>query len=139
MIDLGVSEAKQIYYKTPLPSFEDKLITLYKCAISMLQNVPTLEREIMENLIWTHTPMLAWYNSHMEENVLSLQKRTTEAMYNAIVPLNKYLETYQPYQEFIELEIDEYIANLKSKKVTLEEFENEIQFHLKKQEEIEIT
>ncbi len=79
MIDLGVGEGKKIGYKTQLSLFEEKLVTLFKNAISQLQNVPTLEREIMENLIWTHTPVLASVHQ-MEQGVTNIQKRISEAI-----------------------------------------------------------
>lgn len=79
MIDLGVVEGKKIAYKTNLSLFEEKLIALFKNSISQLQNVATLEREIMENLIWTHTPVLASVHQ-MEQGVLNIQKRISDAI-----------------------------------------------------------
>ncbi len=54
-------------------------------------------------------------------------------------PLNAYRDTYNIYSEFLELDIDEYIGKLRSKKISLEEIEAEINSHLVKQDEIELT
>jgi dynein heavy chain len=139
MIDMGILDGKKIIYRTPLSTFEEKLVSLYKNPIGFLQSVPTLERDIMENLIWTHTPMLVWYNTHMEEAVTSIQKRITDAISSALVPITSYLETFNSYKEFLELDIESYINNLKLNKIPLEQYEAEVQAHLRKQEEIEMN
>ena len=82
MIDLGVQD-NRITYNTSLTVFEEKLIAVYIQALGMLQNVPSLEREIMENLIWTHTPMLASVH-HMEDKVINIQNRISKAISNQL-------------------------------------------------------
>ncbi len=136
MIDLGVID-NRIQFTTPLRLYEEKLINLYKLSISQLQNVPTLEREIMENLIWTHTPMLASVH-HMEDKVIGIQTRITLAVEDALRPLNKYLETYGIHKDLMELNVEEYTKKYRESKHSLEQFKEEILSHLKKQEDIDM-
>jgi dynein heavy chain len=136
VIDLGVIDNK-IAFITPLHAYEDKLVSLYKQAISLLQNIPSLEREIMENLIWTHTPLLASVHP-MAEPVQLIQKRISAAMQRALLPVQQYLATFETYREFMQLDIEDYIQQFKQHKHKLEDYHQELLFHLKKQEEIEM-
>jgi hypothetical protein len=115
---------------------EERLITLYKTVLGLLQNIPTLERDIMENLIWTHTPMLASVH-HMEDTVMAMQTRISKAIANAVGPLNAYLDTFKPYAELLEINVENYIDNFKQTKHTLEEMKELITFHVNQQREIE--
>lgn len=79
-VDLGVIDNK-ICYTTALGGFEEKLNNIIKQALGMLQNFPSIEREIMENLMWTHTPVLASVH-HLEEGVINIQTRISKAISN---------------------------------------------------------
>lgn len=66
MVDLGVQDNK-ITYTTQIATIAERLIALYTNALGMLHNIPTLEREIMESLIWTHTPSLSSVHPQVRE------------------------------------------------------------------------
>eukprot|EP01116_Phalansterium_solitarium_P017128 TRINITY_DN413_c0_g1_i5.p1 TRINITY_DN413_c0_g1~~TRINITY_DN413_c0_g1_i5.p1 ORF type:complete len:4163 (-),score=2181.62 TRINITY_DN413_c0_g1_i5:539-13027(-) len=134
MIDLSVVDS-QVAYMTPPKAFEEKLIALYVQALSGLQNIPTLEREIMENLIWTHTPKLA--SVHPNEVEYTIKARIQKALVECLVPLHAYMDTYETYREFLALDVAAYVQKFKSEKHPLKDYEEEISAQLEKQEEIE--
>ena len=65
--------------------------------------------------------------------------RWADKLDDSLVPLKKYLETYDSNKEILEINIESYIKKWREVKHSLEEFKTEIKFHMKKQEEIEMT
>lgn len=128
----------QITYSYPLQQFSEKLISLYHHALTLLQNIPTLEREIMESLIWTHTPILASVH-HMEDGVKRIDNRIIKAMERSIQPLRDYLSVFESYKELLASNVDDYIKRFKEAKHPLEYYRQEISMHLQKQEEIDMS
>lgn len=135
MIDLVISN-NAVTYSTPLPLFEEKLLYIIKQVLGMFQNTPTLERELMKHLIWTHTPMLSSVHI-MEDGIVHIQARIQAALSDAVSPLLKYIETFNMYKEFLEMNTETYLQKFKEVKHSLSEYKEEILVHLKKQEEIE--
>ncbi|PRP75973.1 hypothetical protein PROFUN_01689 [Planoprotostelium fungivorum] len=137
MIDLGVHDNK-IVYNTQIATIGEKLTALYHSALSMLHNIPTLEREIMESLIWTHTPSLASVHPQ-EENVLKIQERIMKAVQDSILPLQEYKATYDGYTDLLNINLEDYIAGLKEGQKSLQELREEVITQLKMQEDIEMS
>ena len=98
-------------YNTPLPHFVQGVRKVFDHVSTSIQNIPTIEPMIMENLFWSHTPMLTVAQSSFEK-VDALKEETCACLALTVESLSEYLDTYSSYNEALEHDVQADVDGL---------------------------
>jgi dynein heavy chain len=98
---LGYSSPLESFVKVPLERFDDLM--------RQTQSITRVERVVMRNLFWSYNPMMAAVHPS-EAWVGALRKEVQASLEGSVDPLKKYLKTYEPYLEFLQLDVEAYIT-----------------------------
>ncbi|CAG5132289.1 unnamed protein product, partial [Candidula unifasciata] len=135
LIDL-VIDKDGVHFSTNLSNFEITLINLFDKGIQATQNVPQLEREILQEIFWSGIPLLESVGEH-EPPVEELRSTVRHAIRQALLPLKAYAREYEKYLELINMDINAYIKTYESAGHSAEEAKAEIEKHLREKEVLE--
>ncbi|XP_022110107.1 dynein heavy chain 1, axonemal-like isoform X1 [Acanthaster planci] len=137
LVDLIVDK-EGCHYSTNLNNFETALVGLFDKGIASTQNVPQLEKFVLEDIFWADTPLLESVGEH-EPRVEELRDTIRDAIRKALVPMKAYARAYEQFLELMNLDINEYIKEYDSKEHTAAEVKKEIESHLVQKEILENT
>ncbi|XP_060076356.1 dynein axonemal heavy chain 1-like, partial [Ylistrum balloti] len=137
LVDL-ILDPQGVHYSTNLNSFETMLIGLFDKGIQSTQNIPQLEKYILEDIFWSGTPLLESVGEH-EPPVEELRHNIINAINRALIPLKAYAREYEKHLELMNLDINKYIQEYEATEHTAQEVKNEVEMHLKEKEIIEAT
>ncbi|KAK2152282.1 hypothetical protein LSH36_335g03002 [Paralvinella palmiformis] len=135
LIDL-VIDNQGVHYSTMLTSFESVLVSLFDKGIASTQNVPQLEKFIMEDIFWSGTPLLESVGEH-EPFVEELRQTVRDSIIHSLIPLMAYAKEYEKYLELINLDINKFIKEYEAQNHSAAEVKQEVESHLKEKEIIE--
>ncbi len=107
LVDL-ILDKEGCHYSTNLNNFENALVGLFDKGISSTQNVPQLEKFVLEDIFWADTPLLESVGEH-EPRVEELRDTIRSAIQKALVPMKAYARAYEQFLELMNLDINEYI------------------------------
>ncbi|XP_064629143.1 dynein axonemal heavy chain 1-like isoform X2 [Lineus longissimus] len=134
-IDLMLDTAG-VHYSTNLNSFETVLVALFDKGIASTQNVPQLEKYIMEDIFWSGTPLLESVGEH-EPHVEELRDDVCRAIRKSLFPMKSYAREYEQYLELNNMDINEYIKKYEAEGHTAAEVKKECEDHLLEKEILE--
>jgi len=98
-------------YTTPLLSYKQAVVSAFTRIIADLAGIHHIQRYVMERLFWPD-PVLVGSVSGEEEWCRTLKLTIEESVDMATEPLNKYLEEFESNQEFLNVDVDEYLGGL---------------------------
>ncbi|KNC54636.1 dynein heavy chain 2 [Thecamonas trahens ATCC 50062] len=109
-VDLVVRDG-QLVYSTKPSAFEEVPILLFERAISLIQDLPQLEPEVLQELFWATKPVLESVSRH-DPVVLKLRAAMVGAVARSTGPLDAYLAQYDEYAGLIALDPLEAVRQL---------------------------
>ncbi|KAH8073157.1 dynein light chain binding protein [Aureococcus anophagefferens] len=123
-------------YETPLSQMESCVASAFRHAIKELRAIPHVQRYIMERLFWPRPEMIgavtgekvADFNgveTYREDErwIGDLEESFVTAVRAAIDPARTYLDCFHQWEDFLNLEVDEYVAGLTHAQLNDEEVE----------------
>ncbi|KAK7907430.1 hypothetical protein WMY93_016042 [Mugilogobius chulae] len=99
LVDL-VLDQTGVHYSTPLDHFPSSLVKLFDEGILTTDNVPQVEKFVMENLFFGGKVLLESVNL-WEPEVIELRKKIHAALSQAAIPLRAYAAEYVKYLDCI--------------------------------------
>ncbi|KAK2170975.1 hypothetical protein NP493_1117g00049 [Ridgeia piscesae] len=133
-----IMDNQGVHYSTNLHNYETVLVSLFDRGIQSTQNVPQLEKYIMEDIFFSGTPLLESVGEH-EPPVDELRKTIVSSINKAFIPLKAYAKQYIKYLELQNLNIVDYVATYQSENHTAAEVKQEVENHLQEKEVLENT
>ena len=129
-------EGRTFDYETPLSQMESCVASAFRHAIKELRAIPHVQRYIMERLFWPRPEMIgavtgekvADFNgveTYREDErwIGDLEESFVTAVRAAIDPARTYLDCFHQWEDFLNLEVDEYVAGLAHAQLNDEEVE----------------
>ncbi|KAA0186443.1 Dynein heavy chain 1 axonemal, partial [Fasciolopsis buskii] len=107
LVDL-VLDADGPHYSTPLKNFITIPVSLFDKAINSVQDVPQLERFVMEGISSAENPLLEAVGMH-EPPVEALRQKLQEYVAAAIIPMEAYARKYEQFMDLTMLDINAYL------------------------------
>ncbi|ESO89348.1 hypothetical protein LOTGIDRAFT_210379 [Lottia gigantea] len=137
LVDLTM-DPEGVHYSTNLNSFESTLVGLFDKGILSTQNVPQLEKYILEDIFWSGTPLLESVGEH-EPPIEDLRHTVRLAIKQALIPMKAYAREYDKYLELFNMDIPQYIKTYEAQNHSAAEVKSEVEMHLAEKEVIEQT
>ncbi|TGZ66131.1 hypothetical protein CRM22_005485 [Opisthorchis felineus] len=141
LVDL-VLDADGPHYSTPLQNFINVLITLFNRAINSVQDVPQLERFVMEGISCAENPLLEAVGIR-EPPVEQLRQRLRDYLTASLVPMEAYARKYEKFMELTMLDINTYLNEFlriyESQNQSALEIKLQVENQLKEKEMVETT
>ncbi|XP_060604387.1 dynein axonemal heavy chain 1-like isoform X2 [Ruditapes philippinarum] len=137
LVDLQLDNTG-VHYSTNINTFESSLVGLFDKGIQSTQNVPQLEKYILEDIFWSGTPLLESVGEH-EPHVEELRDSIKHAIRKALIPMKAYAREYEKHLEIMNLDINQYIRDYEAQEHTALEVKQEVEMHLKEKDIIEAT
>jgi len=98
-------------YITDPSAYKNSLLSCFDKMLSELQSIHHIQRYVMERLFWPDPIKISAVTGE-EPWCTSLREAIETRADYAKQPLDAYLELFQPYQTFLNLDAEEYIASL---------------------------
>ncbi|CAM9225721.1 unnamed protein product, partial [Ectocarpus sp. 4 AP-2014] len=106
---VGDKGSEVFAYSQRLPAVKEAALALIDKAIASTQNMVRVERRVMKKLFWSHDPVMSSVYSS-EDWVQHLRETVAVALDRAVKPATEYLETLQPFVEFLNVDVNEYLC-----------------------------
>ena len=142
-VDLVVRDGILVYSTKP-SAFEEVPILVFERAIGLLQDLPQLEPEVLQELFWATKPILESISRH-DPIVLRLRSTIVGALARATAPLDQYLAQYDEYADLIALDPIEVVRSMEDaeaagtgRKLTTDLLQQAIQDHQDHQAQLEL-
>ena len=126
-----------IQYNTPPRAFIDAAIASFSTASGVVQDIPQLEKFVMEGLFWSSTPVLQTISAH-EGLAKELLEALTKILESVLPCMDEYLALYEPYNEAVMLDVEKFVAEYKEKDKSIAEMQQDVKKENKKIDEIEL-
>ncbi len=124
------------HYNVNYENFEGVLCSLFEKAIASTQQVPQLEKYVMEDIFFSGTPLLESVGN-LEPHIVDLKETIISMLKKALIPLKAYAQAYEKYTNLMNLNIDQYIKDFEKNEKTFEQVREETKMHLKEKETLE--
>ncbi|KAL7746739.1 hypothetical protein RI367_007902 [Sorochytrium milnesiophthora] len=124
-VDLVFRNGK-VMYDTDWKVFEAGALSVFDKALSTTENLPDLEPSVMDQLFWATKPVLASVHTS-EPFVSACRQRICEAFKAAVVPLQSYLDLFQPHSELLNLDINKFISDYEAQNKSVQDIEEDLQ------------
>ena len=123
LVSVGQGASAVFDYSTPIESFLDTPLSFFDQAIRLTQNITQIERKVMVKLFWSDNPKMASVQSALDQrsnpdgdqDIADLRDTIKQSLTAAIDPVKEYLTTYEPYVEFLRLDVAEFMAEIEDK------------------------
>jgi dynein heavy chain len=92
-----------------LEAFGDAALSVFDKALAAVQGVARVERRVMKKLFWSHDPTVTAIHPS-EQWVKDLRQSIASAMERAMVPPRDFLRTIEDLVDFLNLNVDAYLA-----------------------------
>jgi len=135
-LELVVRDGDCITYRVPPSAFTDVVVSVYDRAAASVQDIPQLEKFVMEGLFWSDTPMLQTIASHegvvraanahlgmgctcaprravtrgVLPQVPACRTKFSAALAAALPPAHDYCALYERFESVVKLDVAEFIA-----------------------------
>ncbi|CAM9224577.1 unnamed protein product, partial [Hapterophycus canaliculatus] len=96
-------------YTQRLPAVKESALILIDKAIGSTQNMVRVERRVMKKLFWSHDPVMSSVYAS-EDWVQQLRETVGSALERAVAPSAQYLKTLEPFVEFLNVDVNEYLG-----------------------------
>ena len=134
---LVAKQDEGIQYNTPPRAFIDAAIASFSTASGVVQDIPQLEKFVMEGLFWSSTPVLQTISAH-EGLAKELLEALTKILESVLPCMDEYLALYEPYNEAVMLDLEKFVAEYKEKDKSIQEMQQDVKKENKKIDEIEL-
>ncbi|XP_055077981.1 dynein axonemal heavy chain 1 [Periophthalmus magnuspinnatus] len=137
LVDL-VLDQTGVHYNTPLENFPSSLVKLFDKGIVTAENIPHVERFVMENIFFGGDILLESVNL-WEPEVIEQRKKIHVALSQASIPLRAYAAEYMKYLELHNQDIETLLKSSTQTEMTSQVVKKEVEQHLKEKERLEQT
>ncbi|XP_030840434.1 dynein heavy chain 1, axonemal isoform X1 [Strongylocentrotus purpuratus] len=137
LVDL-ILDKEGSHFSTNLTNFEPSMAGLFDKGIGATQNVPQLEKYVLEDISWADTPLLESVGEH-EPRVEELRDTIRAAIRKSLFPLRAYARAYEQFLEVNNLELSDYMKEYDATEHSASEVKKEIEMHLDRKEFLENT
>ncbi|KAF4320280.1 hypothetical protein JM18_005063 [Phytophthora kernoviae] len=96
-------------FSTNIGTFKTVVLDIFTKMLDNLKNIKQVEQMVMSKLFWSSMPCLSCVSAN-EDWVISLRESIDSLMGKAALPLQAYLQRYEPYILFINVKEEEYLA-----------------------------
>ena len=115
-------------YRIAPQAYTDMVLSVFDKGANSVQDIAQLEKFVMEDLFWSHTPMLQTVSAH-EGLTPALRGRIKAALEQALPCMQAYLEQYAAYDAMFALDVDAYLAEFSSEEKTVAQITAEVTKH----------
>ena len=112
-LELMVKDGEGIDYRISPHAFVESVLSVYDRAAASVQDIPQLEKFVMEDLFWSDTPMLQTISIH-EGVAVACRERFHSALAEAVPPVEEYLALYAPYLDVVKMDVAAYMKEYTS-------------------------
>ena len=133
---LLVKDGEGVSYSIQPQAFIDAMLEAYDKAVGSVQDLPQLEKLVMEGLFWSHTPMLQTI-SRAEGLALTERERFNEVLQKALPPMAEYLALYDKYNDSVRLNLEQYLIKYAEQEKSITEMQTDVKKELAKIDAIE--
>ncbi|KAF5403840.1 Dynein heavy chain axonemal [Paragonimus heterotremus] len=137
LVDL-VLDAEGPHYSTPLKNFITTLTSLFDKAINSVQDVPQLERFVMEGISCAENPLLEAVGIR-EPPVENLRQKLREYLAMALIPMEAYAKKYDKFMDLTLLDINAYLKVYETQNQSALEIKLQVEKQLEEKELVEST
>ncbi|CAL7945370.1 unnamed protein product [Xylocopa violacea] len=137
LIDLQMDEQKS-YYTTNPEEFAEMIVTLYDNALLLCHQVRQVHPFLLPELKFPADLFLSSVGL-LEKQVCEIRDRLKHAYEKSTIPLRAYAKEYSRYQEFFNLDVEQYIEEYKEEELSTAEIKEEIAFHITMRQNLEVT
>ena len=114
-----------VEYDTAPQAFVDAAVAAFAKASACVQDIPQLEKFVMEGLFWSDTPMLQTIATH--EGITPMLKEQVSSMLHAALPaMDAYLALYEPYNATVTLDLEEHVAKYAASDKSIAEMQADV-------------
>lgn len=124
IVDDDSKGEKTLAYSVEPEKFVAAPLKNFSSVVSALKGIPCVERQVMDKLFWSFDPMIASVSKY-EPFVQDLSTEMEQNLKKATAYLDEYLQTYNPYLEFLNLEVGALIAQIENECADVEEGEDD--------------
>ena len=107
--EIVAKDGEGILYRISPDDFVEGVLAAYDKAAASVQDIPQLEKFIMEGVFWSDTPMLQTIATH-EGVTPACREALRAALMKTLPAADQYLGLYKPYEEAVMMSIEEYMA-----------------------------
>ena len=134
-LELAVGE-DGAFFRVPPAMCKDAVLSVYARGVEATLGIPQIERQVMESLFWSDTPMLQTL-SRGEGFVAEQQARLSDAVEKALPPAAEYLATFAQYRDYLILDEAAFAAKYEADERPIAEMVPEAKKHLQLAAEME--
>jgi len=107
MLDLLVKDGA-IAWRQPPNAFYEVVLGAFRKAVDACTDIPQIEKGVMDNLFWSHTPMLVTVNKY-DGVPPAKELQIKAALARASPPLAAFVAAFDPYTPFLALEVASHL------------------------------
>ena len=107
--ELVAVDGEGIVYRTEPEAFVRAVLERYDKASASVQDLPQLEKFVMEGLFWSDTPMLQTIATH-EGVTPECRASFHEALLSALPPMHAYVKLYERYASVVQMSVPQYVV-----------------------------
>ena len=124
-IEMVAKDAEGIEYRMEPSAYVAAVLAVYDRAAASVQDIPQLEKFVMEDLFWSDTPMLQTISTH--EGVPPVARaRFQAALEAAVPPMLAYLDLYAPYLPVVQLDVAAHMEEYAAAEKTIAEMKADV-------------
>ena len=105
-------EGRTFDYETPLVESVECVVGAFTKAIQECRNIRQAQNYVMERLFWPK-PALIEAVAGDEAWIGALIEKITTSIKSALEPCETYLECFKQWEQFLNLDVEEYVSSLK--------------------------
>lgn len=136
MVELLLREDK-IQYSVPVEDLLQTPLDLFDKALSMMHDIPQLEHTVMEQLFWHGSDAKLASVRKEEKWVSAIYTNIRDKLTAAMEPMKVYLDKFEKYKDFIDLDVEEFVKNWAGTRPDIEEIRKNIMYQLRQKAKIE--
>ena len=124
--EIVAKDGEGIGFRIAPEDFVDGVLAAFDKAAASVQDIPQLEKFVMEGVFWSDTPMLQTISTY-EGVAPSCRATFKEALLKTLPPMEAYLELYKPYEDAVMLSVEEYMADYaKNEERSIQEMQSDV-------------
>ena len=134
--ELVAKDGEGIVYRIEPSAFVAGVLAVYDKAAASVQDIPQLEKFVMENVFWSDTPMLQTIATH-EGVAPDCRAGIVAALETVLPPTEAYKALYDKYLPSVAMDVAEFMATYTSTEKTIQEMQADVRKQQKYIDEIE--
>ena len=135
-VELQATDGEGIAYNKAAEELCDVVLAVFDKAAAAIQDIPQIEKFIMEDLFWSDTPMLQTISAH-EGTSVECRERFHAALLKTVPPMKSYLRLYDKYLDVVRMDVAAHMAEYTSVEKSINDMQLDVKKHQKAVETIE--